>query len=302
MKIPRARTKQESQDLIRRLDEMVENSNVSAFTTIQNYQADHRQLVFRQYSRFMNQFEMFFCSMIEYSSKMNYVKKNWPINRGFQFIIATRALKQFYSAYNLFLDGAYEDSLTVLRSVYESFLRIIFVSCHPECPYNAFRTKGQTGAQFNATGLVKDQLKLDWATYDITSAFAHSNQLIIMEDVIELSNQPKVIGLSYDVNNELIQILINNISFLITAYLTAYEQLFTVDVPRHKQEGFTQKIVSRLHSYAQISRENLRTHNSNKNWRKISVDLDNIFELIKSMDANPELDWIDKWNEIRRTA
>lgn len=303
MKTPRARTKQESEDLIRRLDEMVSRSDVSAFTDIQDYQTKHRLYMGKDYRRFMNQFEMFFCSMVEYSHNINYLdKKAWPINRGFQFVISTRALKQFYSAYTLLIDGAYEDSITILRSVYESFLRIIFVSCHPECPYNAYYSKEQTGAKFNATGLVRDELKLDWTTYSITSAFAHSNMYNVMGDMIELGidKKPKVIALTYEKDDDMISMITNFIMFLVAAYLDAYEQLFTVDITKHKQKKELQQHIDKLHSYAQINHEALRSHNANENWRKTAVDLEDIFELIKAMDANPKLNWLVKWSEIRK--
>lgn len=305
MKTPRARTKAESQDLIRRLDEMVKNSDVSTFTNIQQYQNKHRLYMWKQYGRFMNQFEMFFCSMVEYSNNINYLdKKGWPINRGFQYVITTRALKQFYSAYNLLIDGAYEDSITILRSVYESFLRVIFVSCHPECPYNAYFAKDQSGAKFNATGLVRDELKLDWTTYHITSAFAHSNMYSVMGDMIDLGidKKSKAIALTYEKDDDLISMITNFTMFLATAYLDAYEQLFTVDISKHKQKVEIQKHIDKLHSYAQISHEALKSHNANKYWRTTAVDLENIFELIKAMDADPQLNWAVKWSEIRKAV
>lgn len=249
----------------------------------------------------MDQFEMFFCAMTGYSHNINYLdKKGWPINRGFQFVIATSALKQFHSAYTLLNMGAYEDAITILRSIYESFLRIVFVSCHPECPYNAYGAAGQTGTQFNATNLVRDELKLGWTTYHITSAFAHSNMYKVMGDMIELSTgkEPKLIALTYELDDDMISMITNFTNFLVTIYLDMYDQLFTVDISNHKEKEAIQPHIDQLHEYALICHEALRTHNANEYWRQTAVDIEHIFELIKAMDSDATLKWKDTWQKI----
>ena len=207
------------EDLNSRLDSLVRNSQLSNVKNIYDYQLDHQHYMELSFGRFMEQFEMFLAAMIDYSLNINYLdKKSWPANRAFQFIIATRALKQLFSGYNLLLLGSYEDSITVLRSAYESFLRIIFVSIHPECPYNAYTMPSQkVGIKFNATGLVKDELKLGWTKYSVTSAFAHSNMLGVMEDMIDLSEggRGKVIKLNYEKDDAMISLITNFFVFLV---------------------------------------------------------------------------------------
>lgn len=302
MKTPRARTKEESADLIARLDAMTSASDTSQLVNIQEYQAKHLAFMRKNYGRFMDQFEMFFCAMTGYSHNINYLdKKGWPINRGFQFVIATSSLKQFHSAYLLLCYGAYEDAITIFRSIYESFLRIVFVSCHPECPYNAYGAAGQTGAKFNATNLVKDELKLDWTTYHITSAFAHSNMYKVMGDMIELSTgkEPKLIALTYELDEDMISMITNFANFLQTIYLDMYDQLFTVDISNHKGKDAIQPHIDQLHEYALICHEALRSHNANKYWRQTAVDIEHILELMKSMDSDPAQKWQDVWKSIR---
>lgn len=132
MNTPPARTKEESADLIGRLDALTKASDTTQIINIQDYQAKHVRFMRKNYGRFMDQFEMFFCAMTGYSHNINYLdKKGWPINRGFQFVIATSSLKQFHSAYTLLCNGAYEDAVTILRSIYESFLRIILYHAIP---------------------------------------------------------------------------------------------------------------------------------------------------------------------------
>ena len=302
MKPPRARTKEESADLIARLDAMTSASDTSQMENIQKYQAQHLAFMHKNYGRFMSQYEMFFCAMTSYSHNINYLdKKGWPINRGFQFVIATSSLKQFHSAYLLLCNGAYEDAITIYRSIYESFLRIVFVSCHPECPYNAYSAAGQTGTKFNATSLVKYELKLDWTTYHITSAFAHSNMYKVMGDMIELSTgkEPKPIALTYELDEDMIGMITNFANFLLTIYLDIYDQLFTVDISNHKEKDTIKPHIDQLHEYALICHEALRTHNANEYWRQTAVDIEHIFELIKSMDTDPSQDWKKVWKAVR---
>lgn len=303
MNPPRARTKEESANLIARLDAMTNASDTSEIENIQEYQSQHLTFTRKNYGRFMNQFEMFFCAMTEYSHNINYLdKKGWPTTRGFQFVIATNSLKQFYSAYSLLCNGAYEDAITIFRSVYESFLRIVFVSCHPECPYNAYGAPGQTGVKFNATNFVKDELKLGWTTYHITSAFAHSNMYKVMGDMIELSTgkNPKPIMLTYELDEDMIGMITNFANFLLTIYLSMYDQLFTVDISNHRNKEAIQPHIKQLHAYALISHEVLRTHNANEYWRQAAIDIEHIFELIRAMDFDATLNWKDTWQNIRQ--
>jgi hypothetical protein len=301
MNIPPPRTKEESTDLIARLDTLTKASNTSQIVNIQKYQTQHTAYMTKSYGRFMDQFETFFCAMTSYSHNINYLDKTaWPINRGFQFVIMTSALKQFYSAYALLNVGAYEDSITILRSIYESFLRMVFVSCHPECPYNAYGATGQTGTKFNATGFVKDELKLDWTTYSTSSSFAHSNMYKVMGDMIEMGvdKKPKLIALTYEVDDDMISLITNFMNFLLTVYLDAYDQLFTVDISKHEEKETLQPHIDKLHEYALICHEALRSHNANEYWRKTAVDIENIFELIKAMDSDATLNWKSTWASI----
>lgn len=299
--VPPARTEEESKNLIDRLDALTNISDTVQIENIQNYQHQHVLYMGREYGRFMNQFEMFFCAMTDYAHNINYLdKKGWPINRGFQFVIMTTSLKQLYSAYDLLNHGAYEDAITVLRSAYESFLRVVFVSIHPECPYNAYKAPDQTGAKFNATDLIKDELKLDWTKYNITSAFAHSNMYQVMGDMIDIGieKKQKPITLTYKQDKEMIGLITNFMNFLCTAYLTAYDQLFTVDISTHKGKEKLQPHLDKMHEYALISHEALKTHDANLYWRQTAVDLENIFELMKTIDKDQSLNWKNTWKSI----
>lgn len=299
--VPPARTKVESTDLIARLDKLARESDTSQIGNIQDYHVKHTNYMLQNYGRYVEQFEMFFCAMTDYSHNINYLdKKAWPTTRGLQFIIATRSLKQFYSSHELLLKGVYEDSIALLRSNYESFLRIIFISCNPDHAANAYKYRGQSGPQFNATNLIKNDLALDWNTYNITSVFAHSNMYNVMGDVDGIvKGQAKAINLNYELDDDMISMVVNLTNFLLDIYLSAYDQLFTIDISKHSGKKVIQQHLDKLHEYALICHESLRSHNTNEYWRKTAVDLEHIFELIKTMDSNPKLKWQEAWRGIR---
>lgn len=300
LNVPPARNDAESADLIARLDKLTSESDTSQNANIQDYQIKHAAYMQQNYGRYVDQFEMFFSAIADYSYNVNYLdKKAWPKSRGLQFIIATRSLKQLYSAHKLLLDGVYEDAIALLRSSYESFLRVVFISCNPNHSANAYKYPGQKGVQFIATNFVKDELELDWSTYEIANIFTHSNMYIVMGDVATIAKgQAEAINLDYKLDKDMIEMVINLIDFLLDIFLSAYDQLFTVDISKYKSKDEIQVHIDRLHEYASICHE-LLSGNTNANWRKTAVDIEHIFKLINTMDNDQGLMWKDEWSKIR---
>jgi hypothetical protein len=299
--IPPPRNDKESKDIVKRLNDLAMSSDVSRINDIQDFQNTHNRYMSVNYRPYMNQFEMYFCALDVYSRSVNYLeKKDWPKNRGFQFIIATHALKQFYSSYILLNSGFYGDSLTVLRSVYESFVRILFISCHPEAPANVYKAKGQVRPSFNASGLMNDELKLNWTKYNILSVFAHSNMYVVMEDMIEIgiNKKQKPVHLDYKKDDDMIGATSNFILFLLSAFLKLYDELFVVDISGRKDKVHIQVHIDLLNQYSSIAHESLLGHTESEYWRKASVDLANLLELMKSMDDKPSQNFKEVWKTI----
>lgn len=303
MQIPPPRTPKESQDLIKRLDEIVSKSDKTQMSHIYDYQNAHRDYMIKKYNRFIGQFETFFCSMTDHSTNINYLTRNWPASRGLQFIITTAALKQLHSSFILLNYGAYEDSITVLRSAYESFLRVVFISMHPDSAGNVYDRHPKSGIKFNATNLISIDLKLDWTKYSIMSVFAHSNSYQVMGTAIEIgfNKKPIPVQLNYEKDDDMIGLVINLINFLITAYLTMYDELFTVDMSEYNKQNkaVIQSHLDKLHQYAVISQEALRTHNESEYFRKTAIDLENIISMMLDVDKDTTKDWKSVWDRIR---
>ncbi|HUD07005.1 MAG TPA: hypothetical protein VMR34_03900 [Candidatus Saccharimonadales bacterium] len=285
-----------------KLDKLCDESDTTVFADIYKFQKEHLEYMGQHYSGCMNQFEMYFSATVNAGLNINYLdKKAWPDHRALQFTIATHSLKQFFSAYNLLNDGAYEDAIALLRSVYEAFLRIIFASCNPKKAYNAYTMAGQTGVKFNATNLVDNELKLDWNNYKIMSAFTHSNLFNVLETMTNIAQkgQKEPITLTYEVNKDMISIVMNYISFLMWVFLRLFSEVFVVDYSQHKSKEAIKEHVDLLSEYAGVASFAVKNHTVSKYWRQVGGDIDKIFELMHYMDANPAADWKKQWKEIQ---
>lgn len=301
MKVQGPRTPAEAEGLIAKLDALVAESGSSAMSDIQEYKNKHLRYMQLNYGRFMGQFEMYFSALVEYSHSINYLdKKGWPVNRGMQFIIATHSLRQLHSSYTLVCEGVYGDSISILRSAYESFLRIIFISLNPEHAHNVYRAPGQSGKKFNATNLIADDLGLDWTTYGIMSAFAHSNQLDVIDTLIEHAKEKPTepISLKYKKDDDMISLITNFTNFIMCAYLLMFTELFTVDYSNHKDKEVIEKYINRLQEYADVQFKVCSTHNANEKWRVVAADLRDIIDLLKAIDVNDNTNWKEIWRSI----
>ncbi len=281
-----------------KLKSLYDTANTTPINEISQFQINHQKYINQHYYPFICQFEMYFSMLVDVSYNLNYInKKHWPINRGFQYVMATHSLKQFYSAYELFLDGFYDDAISLQRSIYESFLRIVYVSCNPKTPHNAYTTKGEKGPKFNATNFVKKELGLDWESYSIMSAFAHSNKYRVMGEMVDniMKGQKEPVALKYEVDKNMISVVLNYFLFLFVIFLGLFSEVFTVVIDDYKNQPILIAQLQKLREYAETARLTLKSHSENNYWRKTGKELDYIFELIKTLDKNPSLNWKKEW-------
>ena len=286
-----------------RLKLLCDQADYTSVNNIKDFQIQHRAYLSSHYYPFNRQFEMYFSMMVDVSHNLNYLKKkHWPKNRGLQFVIATHALKQFYSAYELYQSGFYEDSLALIRSIYESFLRIVFISCNPDTPSNAYTFKGQVGPKFNATGFVKDELGLKWENYNILSVFAHSNTYRVLEDMVDnvMKGQSEPISLKYASDDDMISAVVNYLLFMTVAYMRLFSQVFTIDIEEYGDQPILLERLSTLSTYTHEVDLTLKNHSENKLWRQTGYDLDDIFLLMQEMDKGTTKSWKTVWKKIRK--
>jgi hypothetical protein len=121
---------------------------------------DHFLAFNNKYGRFVTQTEVHFSLLVRAIEKVDYTEKEtWPIHRGAQFVLATNTLRSLWSSADRLHKGAYQDSMTLLRTAYEVWGRLVFMSCHSEghlavvAPYPS---PGQPS--FNMTNFLRDSL------------------------------------------------------------------------------------------------------------------------------------------------
>jgi hypothetical protein len=84
-----------------------------------------------------------------------------------------------------------------------------------------------------------------------------------------------------------------------SAFLKLYDELFTLDISKLDQKAKIQPHIDLLHEYSSIAYESLLGHTEAPYWRQSAADLSRLFDLMKSMDSNPEQDWKKVWAKLR---
>ena len=170
---------------------------------------------------FIKYFEISFDSIIEAMDQINSENKaDRPMHRGTQWLIIRNNLPTLFSAFSLLTSGFYVDSITLIRSLFESVIRIIYISHSPEDKDSALLYGIQWTKKFNITSFTKDILKID-RHYRLLSAKAHSNWLKTMKDLIDISQngQKKRINIELWRDMDELTLTLNRLEFIIWNYL-----------------------------------------------------------------------------------
>lgn len=194
----------------------------NSINNIFNYINEHTEFfVWKFWPWFVKHFEIAFDSIIEAVQQINFEsKKNWPEHRWTQRLIIKNNLPTLFSSYNLLISGFYVDSMTLIRSLFESVIKIIYISHYPEekdwaLLYNVKWTK-----KFNITSFQKDILKVDWH-YKLLSSNAHSSWYKTIKDLINISQnwQKNLINMELWRNDDELSMTLNWLEFIIWNYL-----------------------------------------------------------------------------------
>ena len=155
-------------------------------------EADHVAAFNQDLGRFTVQFEAVNSAYLWLLDDLNFVPKNhWPAHRNVQYVLLAYNATSFHSAFDRLLRGHYEDSITLTRGLYETFVRAMWISTHSEHPYNALIRDVPAGQpRFNLTNFLRDHLHLDWSSsYSTLSAFAHSNGYLALDALTRAAQQ-----------------------------------------------------------------------------------------------------------------
>lgn len=159
-----------------------ENLPSEVATRLRQLEDEHRDRMLPKYGRFMSQFEATYDVLARVVEHVNYgaERSKWPGHRLVQFVIVVENLKPIYSAYDRLVKGYYEDCMVLMRVAYEAFLRVVFVSLHPDDPLWSFGDPVKGATQFKLTNFVKQELRLSWNEYSVLSSIAHSNKFSVL--------------------------------------------------------------------------------------------------------------------------
>ena len=298
----RRMTNDEKATLDKRLHELYATHNPGApLQEIRVFEQNHA-VSFQQdkYYPYTQQFDLYLSTLIEQLYAINFLAKpDWPDHRIVQFTLLVENLRTFSSAYDCLSKGAYEDALILMRPIYETIIRVVWMSCYPDDPY-ACIARNPDGRKFNLTNFIIAELKLDWwHEYKLLSAFSHSNSWTALESLIKHSQQesaPRIISMTLQVNDNLCSLNMNMLFYLFYCYFRVTRIVLTVE-PKDKKEVDLWALANELEKLiAKIMKDH---PNLSGRWALLLNDCDQLVELMRRADGGE--DWKTAWNAIRES-
>ena len=262
---------------------------------IRRHEAGHFLIVSQEYGRFEAQFELFYDLITEILLGVNYIdNSSWPKHRVIQFLLVNNNLKTLYSAFDRSIKGFWEDGLNLLRTAYEVLVRITWVSCYPPRAGAGILKHDDGGRNFDLTGFIKNDLKLDWNDYKFLSMLTHGNQPAVLQDWIDIHTKSKREPISAELGfkKKELEMTINYILFVSYAYLKMTLQLFVTSC----NEVLKNETVVDAKELLDIWGETLLLHPGG--CLPVYVkDLDDILRMMEGADGGHE--WKELWSKIR---
>ena len=283
--------------LTKKIDELCNINPSQVILDIGQYKQKHLAMVLKKYPRFVKQFEVVYDVIVRIVYDINYIDKSkWPGHRSAQFLLMTYNLKSLYSSFDRLVKGFYEDSFILARPVYEAFIKIIYITCYSDNPYyviSGIKEKKDSRRKFNLTNFLKDELKIDWHSYRLFSAITHSNWYSVLGKAIEIKNgQREAVALEFKFDQKLLEVGINDITFLLLAFLKTIICLFATG----HDYIFKKDILERAKSWIALTEEAHSLH-PKPYWPRVIRDIKDIFEMIKEVESGKN--WKKSWKNIR---
>jgi len=259
------------------------DSESKVILDIINYEKLHKKRVVEKFPRYTLHFEHAFTLFVEWTGIVNYLdKKKWPSHRAIQFLLMKNSLGTFYSAYDRLLKGFYSDATILLRTNYETLIRILYISYFPKDPYRVFSSKKLKGQNnFNLTDFTKNTLKVKWDfIYHLSSSYAHSHTYETLKDVVSLSKDGqrdiKCFKLQYDEMS--FSVPVNYTYFLFWGYLKIFILLFVDPIDKKIKQDSYKKLLIAEKAFGGIIK------NAKNRWAVTFNDLENITSFIKNKE------------------
>lgn len=222
-------------EIKKKLSKIYTKEPSNKISIIHDYERAHRLWMVNNFGPFVKYFEDSYDFYLDLVYSLNYVpKKGWAWKKNLQYLYFGTATRSLFKAFTVLLDGFYDDSISIARTAYELFVKIIFCSCYPNdvwCTY-AKAPKGQR--QFNLTNFLKHDLKVDWDfLYELTSGASHGKLYLtrILSNMRANRGGNEPIGLWLKIDQKLISIPVNQLTFLIWGYIRLLTVIFPIVYP-----------------------------------------------------------------------
>lgn len=282
--------------LTNELDELCSHITPSELVLrIYEMDKEHIQYVVEKYQRFVAQSEAYFDLLVKAIHHVNYVTKSgWPPHKLVQLLLINHNIKPLLSGFDRLMKGYYEDSHILLRTPYEAFFRVIFISLNPDDPYYSFAPRKKGLKQFKLTNFVTQELELDWHHYRVMSSIAHANQFSAMTDFYKIvkEGQTEPITLTFGFDENMFSMCINQLGFLLLFYLRTVTLLFLA----HGHQSADVEMIDNCRKYISLYQKSFAAH-INPHFRSLAKDVDDIFQMLEEVEAG--YDWKEAWNRLR---
>lgn len=272
------------------IDAWVDAHLPSAFTTdLLALEAGHVEVVSAKYGRLFAQFDVEMTAHAQLIDAVNFVNRDdWPPQRAVQYMLVAANAKSFYSAIELLRRGHYEDCLAITRGLYETFVRVAFISCYPDAVASTLMPSPPKGERrFNLTNFLEHDLGLEWESkYRVMSTFAHSRAIVVLEAwqrALAREGEPERFGVSHGFDTERFELAAAFLQFVLLAHLR-----FVTDRLVGSSAVPDRGVLTTALEGRDLLQFCLDDH-PKPYWQKTRVDLDHVFRVMELADAGG--DW-----------
>lgn len=213
-------TSNSSNELDKLLKETQRDEAAKTSSDIYAYIKKHERVVVRDFKGYIKYFEDYFDILNNTITTLNYLeKKTWPQYKNIQYLLFPDTLKTLHRAFEDIIAGYYDEAMILLRSVYEAYVRMIFVACYPN-DYEAIFLDRKGKRNLNITDFVTKDLNFDWGfIYRLMCKIAHAKIHLVLQRLIAISTgkSKDLIALEYKYDKKTISMPINISTFLLYA-------------------------------------------------------------------------------------
>ena len=243
--------------------------------------------------------EVGYTALAEAVDLVNFVAKDsWPEHRSVQFLFIAENVKSFRSAQDRLMKGYYQDCGAITRSMYEAFVRVLFMSLYPKDWSSVVSYSTKSGQRkFNLTALLRDELGLDWdPIYRLLSEVSHSNLQSVRRKIIALSATDRE-ARRYGYRNEFDPVQVNVylpiLEFVLWTHLRVIWDVILLSRTDslHKASQIlmgVDSILNRIQGSLFILSPSIR-YKSSSLWSHATQDVDRLIEMMQVADNGQ--DW-----------